>query len=252
MPQHVLADIPGFAAARIDSKISDGPSNASYLLEHSGEQYVLRLDKPETIELGLNRNSENRICRLVADAGLAPEPVYFDPAGGVYLRRYLPGRSWRPSDLAGSGKLRSLAGLLRVLHNLPRLGAAFKPLAAARRYAAHLDSGPTQSILLEAEKLMQRIDKESPLPTLCHNDLVCQNVLEGDTLMLIDWEYAGIGNRFFDLAVVTRHHGLEKDTTEFFLDAYLGRSASANESRQLELNSEFYQCLLELWNLRVS
>jgi len=245
--EQVLASIPGFSGAKIDSQLSDGPTNTSYLLERGDGQYVLRLDKPEALKLGLNRDGEKRACTVVAAAGLAPEPLYFDPAAGVYLRRYLPGRSWLVSDLAEPGKLRGLARLLRALHQLPRVGAGFDPLAAARRYAAQLDGEHSRSVLHEAEKLMCRIDDGAPLPTLCHNDLVCQNVLEGEQLMLIDWEYAGIGNPFFDLAVVVRHHGLDDKSARFFLDAYLGRTASVRERDHLDLQCDFYACLLELW-----
>ena len=245
--EQALSAIPGFVGAQIISQLSDGPTNASYLLERAGEQFVLRLDKPAALNLGLNRASEKRVCRIVADAGLAPEPLYFDPETGVYLRRYLPGQSWGVSELANPDNQVRLARLLRSLHKLPRMGAGFDPLAAARRYAKHLNSDWSRLVLHNSENLMRRIDEDTPLPTLCHNDLVCQNVLEGERLMLIDWEYAGIGNPYFDLAVVVRHHRLDRESARGFLDAYLERSASAREIRHLDLQCEFYGCLLELW-----
>ena len=247
--EQVLDAIPGFNNARVDSLLSDGPTNVSYLLQQAGMRYVLRLDKPEAAKLGLNRSNEKQVCQAVADAGLAPEPLYFDPAAGVYLRRYLPGRAWDVSDLASPDKRERLARLLRVLHGLPPIGAAFDPLAAARRYAAQLDIGPARAILRESEKLMQQITTDSTDPALCHNDLVCHNVLEGKRLMLIDWEFAGAGDPFFDLAVVVRHHGLDLESAQGFLGAYLGRSASARETELLTLQCGFYQCLLELWEL---
>jgi len=249
--REVLCDIPGFTGARIDAQLSDGPTNASYLLEQSGEHYVLRLDKPDAVKLGLDRSNEKRVCKIVAKAGLAPEPGYFDAVSGVYLRRFLPGRSWGVSDLASLENLVRLARLLRKLHSLPPPGTAFEPLAAARRYAVQLGGGEPRSILCKAEMLMQKIEAGSAEMVLCHNDLVCQNVLEGSSLMLIDWEYSAIGDPFFDLAVVVRHHRLDKKSAHYFLDAYLGRSSSALENGRLKLHSDFYQCLLDLWELRV-
>jgi thiamine kinase len=245
--EQALSTIPGFTGARVDTQLSDGPTNASYLLEHAGTQYVLRLDKPDTAKLGLNRGNEKLVCQVVADAGLAPEPLYFDPVAGIYLRRFLPGRSWVDSDLDSPVNLERLARLLRELHSLSPVGAVFDPLAAARRYAAQLGSEKSRAILRRAEELMRQINADSMDPALCHNDLVCHNVLEGERLMLIDWEYAGIGDPFFDLAVVVRHHDLDNKSAHSFLDAYLGRSASAREIKQLELQCDFYACLLELW-----
>ena len=163
--------------------------------------------------------------------------------------RALIDASTRPSDLARPGKLERLAGLLRKLHGVAPFGAAFDPLAAARRYAAQLGNEQSRSILHRCEKLMRAISTGPVGQALCHNDLVCRNVLEGKRLMLIDWEYAGAGDPFFDLAVVVRHHGLDLESAQGFLGAYLGRSASARETELLTLQCGFYQCLLELWEL---
>ena len=250
--EQALEAVPGFSQARVDAQLSDGPTNASYLLEQAGEQYVLRVDKPGAVKLGLNRSNEKQVCTAVADAGLAPEPLYFDPVAGIYLRRYLPGRSWAVSDLDTPGNLDRLARLLRKLQNLAPVGAAFDPITAARRYAAQLSSERSRSILHRAEELMQQITADSMAPAMCHNDLVCQNILEGERLMLIDWEYAGIGDPFFDLAVVVQHHDLDEKSAYGFLDTYLARPASVGEIKHLELQSNFYSCLLELWELATS
>jgi len=250
--EQVLNIIPGISDVRVEAQLSDGPTNASYLLEQASEQYVLRMDKPDAVKLGLNRSNEKQVCTIVAEAGLAPEPLYFDPVAGIYLRRYLPGRSWDISDLDSPGNMERLARLLGTLHRLPPAGAVFDPLAAARRYAAQLGSEQSRSILHRSEKLMQQINADSTSPSLCHNDLVCQNILEGERLMLIDWEYAGVGDPFFDLAVVVRHHDLDKKSAHGFLDAYLERFASDREIKHLSLQCDFYSCLLELWGLRIA
>ncbi len=58
--------------------------------------------------------------------------------------------------------------------------------------------------------------------------------------------------RFFDLAVVVQHHALDPALSRGFLDAYLGRPAVRWDKKQLALQCEFYACLLQLWNSRVS
>ena len=249
--KQALGGIAGFSGARIEAQLSDGPTNVSYLMSQSAEHYVLRLDKPDAAKLGLNRSNEKRVCEVVAESGLAPESLYFDVGTGVYLRRFLPGRSWTVSDLASNENLERLARLLRELHSLPPAGARFEPLAAARRYAAQLACENSRSILDRAENLVQEMEVDSMEMVLCHNDLVCQNVLEGEQrLMLIDWEYAAIGDSYFDLAVVVRHHGLNKKSAHNFLNSYLDRSANTRELDRLQRQCDFYQCLLELWNLR--
>ncbi|MFC1720391.1 phosphotransferase, partial [Pseudomonadota bacterium] len=231
--KRVLEAIPGMAGAKLLGRLSDGPTGTSFQSEQGGEQYVLRLDKAGATSLGLNRLNEYRVSKIVADAGLAPEPIYSDAGNGVYLRRFLPGRSWTVCDLENPHNLERLARLLRKVHRLPPAGDPFDPLTAARRYSGQLDSTESRTVLAEAERLMQKISEGSSRQALCHNDLVCQNILEREPLMLIDWEYAGIGDPFFDLAVVVQHHELETALAIGFLDNYLGRPSGSAEKEHL-------------------
>lgn len=246
-----LAAIPGFSGAGVELQLSDGPTNASYLLALSGAQYVLRLDKPGARELGLNRRNEKQVLAALAAAGLAPAPLFFDLSEGILVRHYLPGRSWTQEDLANAGQLRRLARLLHELHAVTPVGIAFDPVRAARRYARQLQDVDCTEIVQRVEKLAAQLSKLPQSLVLCHNDLVCQNILEGDSLGLIDWEYAAVGDRFFDLAVVLQHHGLGDEMSRIFLTSYLGRNARVSELKRLSLQRDFYQCLLDLWRLRV-
>jgi thiamine kinase len=248
-PQAILASIPGFETARISGRRSDGPTNESWAVERGGERFVLRLDKPEAARLGLDRASEKDVCEALADAGLAPRPVHFDAEAGVYLRPYLPGRSWTPRDLGQKENLERLALLLRRLHALPAVGRAFKPLKAAGRYARQIGTVDAAKLFEEAALAHTLIEPHTPV--LCHNDLFCENIIEGDGLTLIDWEYAGLGDPYFDLAIVVQHHGLESGLAGHLLRAYLQGEPDREERVRLAKQCRFYLALLDLWNLRV-
>lgn len=253
-PEQALLKLPGFTDARVQSRLSNGPTNASYLVELKGDRYVLRLDKPEAARLGLDRALERRVSEIAAAAGLGPEPLHSDHESGICLRRFIPGRAWSESDFAKRGNLKRLAGVLRTLHDLPAGAIDFDPLAAAKRYTEQVDTPEARRICKRAEQLSSLIDSARQQRALCHNDLVCDNIVvaAGGKLMLIDWEYAGVGDPFFDLAVVVQHHRLREDLRRWFLEAYLGHSVSAEDTQRLSLHCRFYQCLLDLWNLRLS
>ncbi|MGK2924656.1 MAG: phosphotransferase [Lysobacterales bacterium] len=248
-----LAAIPGMRGASVLECLADGPTNASYLVEQGGERFVLRLDKPGVSILGLDRANERRVCAAIASAGLGPAYLHFDAAAGVYLRPWLEGRSLRPDDLRDRGVLQRLAAVLRRLHGLAPVGATFDPLAAACRYAEQLGTPGAATLAARAAELSAGLQDDAPALALCHNDLVCENVLltAGQGLVLIDWEYAAIGDPWFDLAVVVRHHELGEELAGYFLAAYLQRPPVARESQRLSRQCVFYGCLLELWNLRV-
>jgi thiamine kinase-like enzyme len=126
-------------------------------------------------------------------------------------------------------------------------GAPFLPVAAARRYAARLDRPDAFEALGELERLDEKISALSPGLALCHNDLVCRNIVDGERLVLIDWEYTGTGDPYFDLAVVVQHHSLAHGLALGFLEAYLERTPSNAEIRHLDLQCRFYEQLLTLW-----
>ena len=243
-----LALIPGFAGSTVLHQLSNGPTNSSFLLERGDEKFVLRLDKPAARELGLGRENEEQVLSVLAEAGLTPLPVYYNVSSGILLRPWLEGRTWTVEDMSDKDNLSRLARLLRQLHTVTPAGNLFDPLEAAWRYAQQLGSGKPAGIIERAEQLANELAGWPGAPVLCHNDPVCHNILEGASLVLIDWEYAAVGDRYFDLAVVLQHHGVDDALSRWFLENYLDRKARADEWRHLTQQRNFYQCLLQLWN----
>ena len=72
-------------------------------------------------------------------------------------------------------------------------------------------------------------------PVLCHNDLQLQNlVVQDDRIVVLDWEYAGMGNPYFDLGGVTVNAELDADERGALLAAYFG-DVRAVDAARLEL-----------------
>ncbi len=246
----VLAGLPGCAGAVPGEKLADGPTNTSYRVACGGDSLVLRIDKPEARALGLDRESERDVLHALSRASLTEPPLHVDPARGVLLRRFLPGRAWTPADLRSPANLARLAAVLRALHAAPLAARPFDPLGAARRYAEQIDTPAARELLAGAAAAHARVPPAQP--ALCHNDPVCGNVLETDAgPVLIDWEYAGPGDPFFDLGVVVAHHDIDATGREGFVSAYLGRAAAPADIARLEAQARFYRRLLALWTLRV-
>ena len=248
-----LAAIPGLGGARVVRRLVAGPTNVTWLVEHLDQRWVLRLDTPAAAELGLDRENEGRACAAVAAAGIAPAYRWFDAAAGVCLRHFVEGRALAPVDLRDTRRLERLAGTLRRLHRLPPVGRPFDPAGAVRRYAAALATPEAGRVAGRALASLTDTRRFATPPAICHNDLVAENIIEteGQGLLLIDWEYTGTGDPMFDLAVVIRHHDLDAGLAQMFLEAYLQRPATAEDSEHLSRQCRFYGHLLQLWNLRV-
>jgi thiamine kinase-like enzyme len=74
-------------------------------------------------------------------------------------------------------------------------------------------------------------------PVPCHNDLLAGNFIAGvaaggaarGQLWIVDWEYAGMGDRYFDLANFAVNNELSDAAQEQFLADYFGHSADPRE-----------------------
>ena len=251
--KEALVRVPGLAADSVVSMLSNGPTNISYLVNRGDQLCVLRLDKPLAAELVLDRHAEHDIAETASLARIGAWPLFFDAENGVSLREYLPGRPWHENDLCNPAKLQLLASRLRDLHALPPAGNHYEPGRAARRYATQLGTQPARDLADRANLQLADLHEQPSRECLCHNDLVASNILEGsDGLKLIDWEYAGMGDPWFDLALVIEHHQLDDALQSGFIRAYLQREPRASEFSRLLAWRKFYAVLLSLWQLRTA
>ena len=78
---------------------------------------------------------------------------------------------------------------------------------------------------------------DDPVP--CHDDLLPGNVLathaEPDHAILVDWEYAGMGHRMFDLGNLAINNEFDGDAEERLLEAYFGEPPTAARRAALAL-----------------
>ena len=83
-------------------------------------------------------------------------------------------------------------------------------------------------------------------PVPCHNDLLTANFIDdGERLRIVDWEYAGMGERFFDLANLSVNNGFSEDEDRALLDAYFhgaGEGAFA-ALRLMRVMSDFREAM---------
>ena len=70
---------------------------------------------------------------------------------------------------------------------------------------------------------------------LCHNDLFGGNILDCDPVRFVDWEFAGMGDIFFDLATLAvacdEFEPLPDDFLAVILETYFGRVCDAHMQR---------------------
>jgi len=66
----------------------------------------------------------------------------------------------------------------------------------------------------------------------CPNDLLNANfLLDGDHVWIVDYEYGGMGDLFFDLGNLSVNNGLSADAQELLLQRYFGDVTDAHRAR---------------------
>jgi thiamine kinase-like enzyme len=92
-------------------------------------------------------------------------------------------------------------------------------------------------IMQKMKEVEKALAKDPYTPTPTHNDLLNLNWLEEDVtgdigeIRLLDWEYAGMGDIFFDLANFSHHHRLNEDQVDNFLYEYFGEVTDRQYAR---------------------
>jgi thiamine kinase len=248
--RRLIEEIPGFGNAVVLERLVGGPASDSWLVEKDGERVVIRFDNPRAKKLGLDRESELKVLEQVASAGIGPDVIFASPAQGVLVTSFIQGGAWSRNDVYAAENLERLAATLRQLHALPVTEPKFAPVLAAKRYAEEVGTDQAARLAGQAAKLAAQLLAGDHTTALCHNDLVHRNIIGFHPVRLIDWEYAGVGDPLFDVAIVVQHHELSGELVQEFLKACTGHNAPEGMER-LDAFCELYDLLCALWYMSV-
>lgn len=258
IPPSVLARVPGCEAGERPDAIAALPGgliNKSFRVDTRAGSFVLRLNDAAGAALGANHGREVRLHAAAGLAGVAPQLIYADLAERFMIMRYVAGAVWDASDFARPQRLRALGATLATLHGIAAPAVAPFDLAAILRgHAASLIAAePAQRVLLEG--LMAQADAALALcarggreAAIVHNDLYHLNLIDGERLYLIDWEYAAVADPIFDLGCIFAYYPQAEPYAGELLDA---TGLAAHVSTAELLRARFLFLLLSfLWYRR--
>jgi len=222
-------------APRVLNELPGGLTNQSYLLQSGLKQWVLRCNAENSVDLGIDRQQENKILTLTARAKLSPFPTYTHTFYDYLVSPCLPQWQCASESLtsAGSdGDIESMANRVKKLHNLEVNDTDISTLNYVQHSQNYLhsinnrigslpsDIAQLQQVELPFVELFQNTMRQS---VLCHNDLSPPHWrLQGDDLCLIDWEYASLGDAVFDLAVLIDTWQFNDSQIDCLLSCYGG------------------------------
>lgn len=229
--ESAIARLPLWRGSVAIEPLAGGITNVNFKVRDAAGTFVVRAGEDDP-RLGIDRDNEVQCARLAARLGVAPEIVYAERPWTVAT--FVSGRTLDPQALQDHARLRRVARLLRTVHDARSAITGhlrwFSPFLVARTY---LDQAHADGVALpfDATAVRRTVDAlEARLapyrPTFCHNDLMPGNLIDdGTRSWLIDWEYAGVGHPWFDVAGLASNAGLDDAATAALGDAYFGSGA---------------------------
>ena len=248
-----LDAVPELAGSgRVITPIAEGRTNRNFRVETDAGAFFVRVSDKETQLLGIDRSTERLAATAAADAGVGPEVVAFMPDLGCLVTQWVPGNSLAEGELESEPTLGDAVAVVRAIHAGPQLPWTFSAFRIEESYRAIAeDRGVTvPAEYARAHSMAERIEtafKASPMEDRpCHNDLLAPNFIR-DTgrLWLVDYEYAGMGDPFFDLGNLSINNGLSEDAQERMLKHYFGEVTEVDRARLglMRIMSDFREAM---------
>jgi thiamine kinase-like enzyme len=242
----VIARLAALLGPRVGDvrPLAGGITNRNFRVTLGEGDYVVRLPGKDTNLLGIDREAECLANERAAELGLAPKVAAKLESPACLVTCFVEGHEMKPEELREPDAVGQIAAALREFHDSGlTLPTEFQVLDIARDYAgvARERGGetpqPFEDSLASAGEVVQAVsDDPEHAPVPCHNDLLPANFLSGDErIVIVDWEYAGMGDRFFDLGNLAVNNEFGDEDEDRLLEAYFGEPPTPRRRASLKL-----------------
>jgi len=230
------------ARASEPQALDGGITNRNFRIELGGRDVVVRLPGKDTDLLGIDRAAERDATEAAARAGVGPEVVAFIDEPPCLVTAFIAGRPLAAEELRAPPLVEEVAEVLRTVHAGPALPSRFDSFAVVEDYrataaerGARIPDSYTE-LAAGASAIRSALSGPEHAPVACHNDLLTANFLhDGARVRIVDWEYAGMGDRYFDLGNLSVNNGFAEADDERLLSAYWREPCSPGRFAALRL-----------------
>jgi thiamine kinase-like enzyme len=242
----VIARLSALLGPRVGGvePLEGGITNRNFRVNFGGTQYVVRLPGKDTNLLGIDREAERLATKKAAEVELGPKVAAMLDQPPCLVTCFVESREVTAEELRDRACLEEVAGDLRRFHEsgleLPtnfyvsEIVSGYAGIAQERGVHLPQAFGDARDCAKKVVKAVRQHPEHQPLP--CHNDLLTANFLhDGTRLVIVDWEYAGMGDRYFDLGNFAVNNELGDAEEDRLLEAYFGEPPTARRKAALKL-----------------
>lgn len=224
----IIEQVPQWRGLK--SKVTElgGLTNKNYKVDIHDTSFVLRMGGKGTKLLGIDRKNEFEIAAIAAKVGLGAKIIWADEEQDFLMTEFIQGRQITEERAVQPDTLKQIIDAIKTYHNGPKFSGHFSAFETVRNYyqLARQYQVNFPATISEALNIMDSIEQTlQPHVEIvpCHNDLLAANFIDdGQNIRLIDWEYAGMGDRFFDLGNFAVNQSLDAQASQLLLELYFG------------------------------
>ena len=229
--------MPEWKGSAIKIKIlSGGITNKLYRVSSKKGDVTVRIYGDKT-EVFIDRDLEAETIKRIAQIGISSGLVKYMPERRVTIVEFIPGYVLKNSDFLKEELHEKIVRPIRKIHKsglvLPHI---FNPLSKVKKMYKILNSLEISCPEFDIEGVIKNLEKLSEIAnipeskfTASHNDLLADNfvlVENGyrekykEPMYLIDWEYAGMAPRYYDLADMFQEILVPRDIEKNIVEHY--------------------------------
>lgn len=202
---------------------------------------------------GVKRKHQFALQQQLYEVGIAPQPIWLSDEETIWVEQW---ESHNASDELSLTR-RSVHTLAETLVRIHSLSITAKPLNLIARWQHYSDVAKLDTnseLYLRAQALEQSViksEQDDEDCVLCHNDLLINHLLLGkeSAVKIIDWEYAAMGNRYFDLASCCLINKLDVNESEELVAHYANvmNIDKCDALEKFKLHSNIVHITNDLW-----
>lgn len=220
---------------KVIKRFSGGMSNYTYLIEVEDELYTYRIPGKNS-EVFIDREIESKNLQTIKKLKINCENVFINIENGHKMSKYIEGEDLSLSKV----DYNEVASTLKKLHN-SNLKAInnYDKLKRLSYYEKLIDNNDEKYNDIKLKVLNEIVKYSDVEQVFCHGDSQKSNFIKSNNLYLLDWEFAGNNDPYYDIACFGN---VDFNDAINLLEAYLQEKPSEDDLKRLILNRCF-QCL---------
>lgn len=220
---------------------NQGFNNISYLLKTSSKSYVIRVFKSNE-SVNISRNFEYEIQKKAYKKNIASKPIFLNENFMIYEYE----KGLHKTELS-TLELKNLVLKIKKFHKFKINQKPYNLKKDLLNYDKSLDDFRSKKLIKESFRNLFLLKRYKQDLVLTHHDLNPKNIIfRNNSIKIIDWEYAGLNDRFFDLASICVEFSLNKKDEKLILRNYFNHYKK-DHLQKLNHFKIVYKNLCTLW-----